>query len=87
MPLNNINEDVVFVVGHAPNTSSTTSSGLTFGVHDHSPNLDLNLERVKNLDWVAGQPIQTFHKNTNSTVSLMTPPPKLPTLRGGGRLG
>jgi hypothetical protein len=64
MPLNDINEDVIFIVGHTPRASSPTSSGLAFGVHGRSPNLDPNLDGVKNLDWLAGQPIQIFHKNT-----------------------
>jgi hypothetical protein len=48
MPLNNINEDVIFVVGHTPNTS-TTYSGLTFQVHDCSLNLNPDLDWAKNL--------------------------------------
>jgi hypothetical protein len=46
MPLNDIDEDVIFGVGHTP-SASTTSSSLTFRVHDHSPNLDPDLDRAK----------------------------------------
>jgi hypothetical protein len=64
MPLSDIDEDIIFIVGHTPRASSTTSLGLAFGVHGRSPNLDQNLDGVKNLDPVAGHRIQIFHKNT-----------------------